>query len=216
MVVIIRYVFNGEIFEMFWAFVKPEGYAADILANCLMDQLKLILNSPADNSKLIAQSYDGAAVMSGKNNGVQAINKNIFPHAHFVHCYAHQFNLIMERATQCNRNIKIFFANVQSFSTLFSRSPKRTAVLDQVVKRRLPRAVATKWNFKSRVVNTVFEYNELLKEYLENIIDQPGMDSKTISEASGLLKFLDCPEFMYWLNMFHRLMPHVEIFFNQA
>ncbi|XP_030760738.1 uncharacterized protein LOC115885854 [Sitophilus oryzae] len=121
MVVIIRYVFNGEIFEMFWAFVKPEGYAVDILANCLMDQLKLILNSLADNSKLIAQSYDGAAVMSGKNNGVQAIIKNIFPQAHFVH------------------------------------------------------------------------------EYLENIIDQPGMDSKTISEASGLLKFLDYPEFMHKL-----------------
>nr|CAI5865779.1 unnamed protein product [Callosobruchus analis] len=30
--------------------------------------------------------------MSGKTNGVQAIIKITYPHAHFIHCYAHQFN----------------------------------------------------------------------------------------------------------------------------
>lgn len=42
------------------------------------------------------------------------------------------------------------------------------------------------------------------------------MDSVTISEASGLLKHLNCPEFLYWLKIFHFIMPHVEILFNQT
>ena len=49
-------------------------------------------------NKLIAQPYDGAAVMSGAPSGLQARLKETFPHAHFVHCYAHQLNLIMMQA----------------------------------------------------------------------------------------------------------------------
>ena len=68
--------------------------------------------------------------------------------------------------------LKYFLQMFRHFLVFFSRSPKRTAMLDTVVKRRLPRAVATRWNFKSRVVNTVFEYKDLLTECLENIIIQ--------------------------------------------
>ena len=217
MVVIIRYVFNGQVFERFWSFFKPGGHNADALAKTLLNELQIILNSPSgsDNNKLIAQSYDGASVMSGKTNGVQAIIKRTFPHAHYIHCYAHQFNLIIQRAAQCHKDVKIFFANLQSFSSFFSRSPKRTAILDEIVKRRLPRAAPTRGIFKSRTVNTLFEHQDSIKECLDKISYEDGMDSVTISEASGLLKHLNCSEFLYWLKIFHFIMPHVEILFNQ-
>ena len=51
--------------------------------------------------------------MSGRHGGVQALMRNQFPNAHFVHCYAHQLTLIMQQA--CNkktRPIKIFFTNL--------------------------------------------------------------------------------------------------------
>ena len=35
-------------------------------------------------NKLIAQIYDGAAVMSGAASGLQARLRETFPHAHFV------------------------------------------------------------------------------------------------------------------------------------
>jgi hypothetical protein len=98
----------------------------------------------------------------------------------------------------------------------FYRSPKRTAILDEMVKRRLPRAVPTRWNFKSRTVNTLFEYKDSFIECFEKILDGERVDSKTISEACGLLNHLKCPEFLYWLNLFHYIMPHVKIFFNQT
>lgn len=215
MVVIIRYVFEGQICERFWSFLRPEGYSAGELSNAILTELQHML-SPSEKSKLIAQSYDGASVMSGKTNGVQAIIRKTYPYAYFIHCYAHQFNLIMERATECHKNVKIFFAHLQAFTSFFSRSPKRTAVLDEIVKRRLPRAVPTRWNFQSRTVNIVFEYKDSIKECLEKIRDTDRIDSITIREACGLLNQLESQEFLYWLKIFHSMMPHVEIFFNQA
>ena len=89
MVIITRYVIDGQVYERFWAFIKPAGYSADDLSKTLLAKLDVILSSPSEKSKLIAQSYDGAAVMSGKNNGVQAILKKKFPNDPFIHCYAH-------------------------------------------------------------------------------------------------------------------------------
>ena len=45
--------------------------------------------------KLIMQTYDGASVMSGHINGVQAIVRQDYPIAHFVHCSAHRLNLVL-------------------------------------------------------------------------------------------------------------------------
>jgi hypothetical protein len=70
----------------------------------------------------------------------------------------------MEQAAQCHKKVKICFANLFTFSSFFSRSPKRTAILDEMVKRRLPHAVPTRWHFKSRTVNTLFEYKDFFIE----------------------------------------------------
>ncbi|XP_031337552.1 uncharacterized protein LOC116166657 isoform X1 [Photinus pyralis] len=220
MVVIIRYVLNGQICERFWSFFKPGGHNAGIVANTLLNELETILNlnypasdnnTSANKNKLIAQTYDGASVMSGKINGVQAIIKRTFLHAHYIHSYAHQFNLIIERAAQCNKNVKVFFANLQSFSRFFSRTPKRTAIVDEIVQH-----APTRGNFKSRTVNALFEHQHSFREWLDKIIDEDGTDSVTISEASGLLNHLNCPDFLYWLKIFHFIMPHAEILFNHT
>jgi len=62
--------------------------------------------------KLIAQSYDGVAALSGVNKGVQARVKELYGNAHFVHCYAHQLNLILEKATSQNSNMSECFSTV--------------------------------------------------------------------------------------------------------
>lgn len=47
------------------------------------------------NINIIAQSYDGASVMSGKLNGVQAKIKELYPSAIYTHCMAHRLNLVV-------------------------------------------------------------------------------------------------------------------------
>ena len=46
-------------------------------------------------SKLIAQCFDGASVMSRELNGLQAKIKEVVPQAVFVHCMAHRLNLVL-------------------------------------------------------------------------------------------------------------------------
>ena len=77
--------------------------------------------------------YDGAAMMTGRFNGaVQTQIRKAYPLAHFIHCYAHQLNLVMEQACAKHiRQCKIFFANLAGFSTFFSSSPKRAAALKE-------------------------------------------------------------------------------------
>ena len=45
--------------------------------------------------KLVAQTYDGASVMSFELNGVQAKIKENVLEAMFLHCYAHKLNLVL-------------------------------------------------------------------------------------------------------------------------
>lgn len=43
------------------------------------------------------------------------------------------------------------------------------AVLDKIVNHKIPRSSNTRWNFKSRVVNTMYENRELLIESMKEI-----------------------------------------------
>ncbi|XP_025420901.1 zinc finger MYM-type protein 1-like [Sipha flava] len=164
MSIIFRYILsNGTPVERFWGFFNPSGHDAKSLSECIKYNLKEVTEN---HDKLISQSYDGAAVMSGRLSGVQKLIKDEYKNAHFVHCYAHQLNLILSQATMHNRDVRIFFSNLTDVTNFFSNSPQRVAVLDKVVN---PRSSNTRWNFKSRIVNTVHENRELLIECMEEI-----------------------------------------------
>lgn len=214
MVIVYRYIVNCKPVERFWDFLTPVRHDAQSLANCISKELSRHLQGCPE--KLIAQAYDGAAVMGGSSRGVQAVIRETYDKASYVHCYAHQLNLIMSNAASMNRNVRIFFANLQGLCTFFSCSPQRTAILDGIVKKRLPRSVPTRWNFHSRSVNTVFEYREELIECMKAI--QTGdeiRNSSTIAQASGLAEILKTETFVFWLSFFHRVMVYVDILYSQ-
>ena len=62
--------------------------------------LSTVQNWGLDMSKLVAQGYDGAIVMSGSKNGVQAKTREKYPYATYVHCRSHVLNLAI--ATGCS------------------------------------------------------------------------------------------------------------------
>lgn len=146
MVLIIRYEDNGQVHERFWKYLTPQSHTAEGLSSAILTELQDLQITP---EQLIAQCYDGASVMSGNVGGVQA-KINLYPGAHFVHCYAHQLNLIIEKSVCQNKMVQKFFANLQAFPKFFSRSTKRRHVLKQIVSKRVPAAPQTRWNFNSR------------------------------------------------------------------
>ena len=150
--------------------------------------------------------------MSGEKGGVQAIIKETYTNAHFVHCYAHQLNLVMQKASSQNTQGRIFFSSLSGIPAFFSRSPQRLSVLDNIT-RRIPRPSSTRWNFNSRVVNTVFENKDALIECFKVL--QTVNSHQTVDAATGLLRMLNDDDFQFWLSFFHRIMPHVDILYDQ-
>ena len=71
--------------------------------------------------------------------GVRAKIKENVPEAMFLHCYAHKLNLVLFHSAKCVPECKAFLKTLEGLSAFFSKSTKRIYLLDNVVKRRLPR-----------------------------------------------------------------------------
>ena len=213
LVIVLRYIIGGKPVERFWKFVNPDGHDANAISHCIMKELELVIGN---ENKLIAQSFDGASVMSGRLNGVQKQIKDKYPYANYIHCYAHQMNLIMSKAASMNRQVRTFFANLSAICSFFSNSSQRTQILDEIVQRRLPRASQTRWNFHSRGVNTVYEYRRDLITVMETIENRNDINlESTLTQACAYKLLLNEINFVFWLTFFHKIMPHVEIIFCQ-
>lgn len=72
--------------------------------------------------KCVAQTNDGAAVMSGTVGGVQAHFKKKNPEAIYVHCYAHELNLILCHTCRAVSETVEFFNMFESLHSFFSAS----------------------------------------------------------------------------------------------
>ena len=84
MVLVVRYELNGKLHERFISFVSPQDHSAEGISNTIFEELaKLELDKMP--SKITAQSSDGAAVMSGKHNGIQAKVKAVYKNAQYIH-----------------------------------------------------------------------------------------------------------------------------------
>ena len=96
----------------------------------------------------------------------------------------------------------------------FSSSPKRKNILSEVCKKKgLLRTVETRWNFKSRVLQSVLENKDNLIQVFE-LIKIEKWDDITTREAIGLLSTLMDNEFNYFLELFYKIFKHVDIFYN--
>ncbi|XP_072382347.1 zinc finger MYM-type protein 1-like [Diabrotica undecimpunctata] len=166
------------------------------------------------HSKLVAQTYDGASVMSGEVNGLQAKIKSIAPQAMFIHCYAHVFNLVLSNACSSIQQVKVFFSTLSGFSSYFSKSTKRTQVLEHIGGNRIPSNVATRWNFTSRAVLTVNNNKDKLLETFDFIINSRDFDDKTIREAVGLKAFLEDPQNIFFLEIFSLIFHQTDTVFS--
>ncbi|KAF4529478.1 hypothetical protein B566_EDAN017765 [Ephemera danica] len=213
-VIVIRYVLpNGDVTERFWGFFRPEGQDATTLADITKKELHILLpNAP---EKLVAQGYDGASVMSGVHSGVQAQVRQEFVNAWYIHCRAHQFNLMAQKAASTIARPRKFFSSLNSIPVFFARSPQRLAALDACVAKRVPSATPLRWNYLSRTVQMVYSNREVLKECFAKLSVNRKSTDATVTQATALHIIMRDGEFQFWLEFFSRIMPHVDLFYAQ-
>ncbi len=75
--------------------------SANGLTKVLLDTLEKFKITPEKSAdKLVGQSYDGAATISGELNGVQAQINEKFPFAYYTHCVAHRMSLSASQSSK--------------------------------------------------------------------------------------------------------------------
>lgn len=90
----VRYSKGLNVTERFLGFIDcSNNQNAETLTQSIFEYLKIW--GPNSFIPIVAQSYDGANVMSGRFNGVQAKVKVKYPHAIYTHCMAHRVNLVV-------------------------------------------------------------------------------------------------------------------------
>jgi hypothetical protein len=70
--------------------------------------------------------------MQGAQNGVQKLVRDVYPFAHFIHCYTHQLNLVMQHVCSNITSTSVFFASFSAFSSFFSLWSKKAGLLEEV------------------------------------------------------------------------------------
>jgi hypothetical protein len=209
---IFRYVTESGVEERFVGFFDVSGSRnADILSSKLIE----ILEEYRCKDKLIGQSYDGAAVMSGEHRGVQAKIREVCPMAVFVPCYAHILNLVLSRSLENISELKIFFGYINKIVRFFNKSSKRSNLLKQIADRRLPGVAETRWHYHSRIINVIYNCMPDLKETFQSILDSPeSWDSESLTLSESFLNKLGEMQFSFLLHVFSTIFEKTDILFS--
>ena len=190
--VILRYVAKSEVdCEVKEGFLGFDDVSDDRRAPAVATYVLGVLEKYGCVEKLVAQTYDGAAVMASELNGVQAKIKEKVPEAMFTHCYAHKLNLVLLHSAKCMPETRTFFKTLEGLGSFFSKSTKHTHLLDDVVKRRLPSAAPTRWSSNSRLLQTTSMYQSDLRAVFRMMIENPDRwDNDTQMMAAGYDRWL--------------------------
>ena len=210
---VLRYVKEDAVFERFIGFTDV---SRDKTANALFDHVQNIVKEFKINNKLIGQTYDGASVMSGHLNGLQTKVVEAYPLAMFTHCYAHVLNLVLQQSLMHITECKVFFQTLNGVAAFFPKSSKRTAALSEFCAKKMPSVAPTRWNFTSRLSNTVHEYRESLMQFFESIIEDVDdkWDNDTIVKARGFVHFLNDYKTKFFLEVFSKVFRYTDVLYD--
>ncbi|XP_025207742.1 uncharacterized protein LOC112603419 [Melanaphis sacchari] len=125
--IMVRYFHKNIIHERFLGFVPCSSLNAQSLFNyikCTLSDCEIDINN------CVAQTYDGAAVMSGNANDVQAIFQREVPQAIYTHCYNHRLNLVVVDVCKNIPEVATFFSLLQKIYNFISRSTVHTEFIE--------------------------------------------------------------------------------------
>lgn len=184
--------------EDFLCFIDVEKTTGEALAGEILSALRA-LNIDCDY--LVGQGYDGAAAMKGSFNGVQAIIREKYPEALYVHCCSHSLNLALCHACKISA-VRNCIGTIKAVGNFFRSSAKRTKLLKENIKAEFPES---KWTTLIPMCETrwvenhdgLIRFREIYK-CLVSTLEELSYDSDTevSSKSLSFLKSILCSEFI--------------------
>ncbi len=169
--------------EEFIGLYQVTSTTGENIASVAKDVL-IRLNLPL--SQLRGQTYDGAANMSGRMQGVQAHLKKDQPLAVYVHCGPHCVNLITQATCVSSPIIRDAMHLVHELGVLFNQSGKFKAIFTAIAKSdhssphtSLKPLCPTRWTVRTPAIRSV------LTQYKSVLTATEEMSKSTIMEISA-------------------------------
>ncbi|XP_042455263.1 zinc finger MYM-type protein 1-like [Zingiber officinale] len=223
MAVVIRYVNkHGEVIERFMAVV----HVVTTTAACLKEAIdSLFAKYGLSVARLRGQEYDGASNMSGEFNGLKSLIMKENPYALYVHCFAHQLQLVVVAVAQANQYVCDFMWIVGSIVNTSASSCKRADKLRQLEHDRkvkllergeissgrglnqetsLARPGDTRWGSHHSTLCRIEQMWPFVIEVLQNLIDDGDRSSKSLSRT--LVERMERYEFVFILLLMKRIL----------
>ena len=196
--------------ERFLGFIElkdqtSEGIKTELLAFLLSHGILL--------NKCRGQCYDGAATMSGVYNGVQKRILDQQPNAFYVHCAAHNLNLIINDAVRGVEDISKFFDTVQSIYTFFGYSIRQWNLLADISSESvvtLKKLNPVRWSSRVRSLLALkHRYADVLKACVKIALESKNRDE--LLQATALKKKLESFEFVVILVMMSYILNVIDL-----
>ncbi len=183
-------VFNKQsiIRERFLGFVR----LFDLNADALTENIQQFFNETGISLKrCVSQAYDGATVMSGKMNGVQAkIRELVGNPCPYIHCHAHRLNLVLSDVCKNVEYVSDMFGLLEAIYAFQSVSTIRHAVFldaqsNEERTLKLPQQSDTRWVCKHVGVQFFHKRFQCVIIALQKL--KMSANKKEAAEAKGLL-----------------------------
>lgn len=203
--IVLRYCYDGVIYERFIGFRAAENLDAQSLFLYIKESLACC---EIDLKNCVAQTYDGANVMSGRLNGVQKLFRDEVEEAVYVHCFNHRLNLIVMDVCK-NLPTGQFFDTLETLYVFVSGSAIHSKFIS-LQKRLSPstkptelkRICYTRWTAQVFACISIKKVFSILLLFLNTLANE---QSSKYPEAAGLLDLLDF-KFIFCLCFFHNIL----------
>ena len=130
-----------------------------------------------DYSRIVGLGTDGAAVMTGRYNGLGVRLKQLNNILIQVHCVAHSLNLAASQASKDIDYLEQYKERLSSIYKFYSNSRKRYDELKEIQQlmhgkvKQVVEPSSVRWLFVEACVKMIFEYYDSLVKSLENETD---------------------------------------------
>ncbi|TVU25524.1 hypothetical protein EJB05_28023, partial [Eragrostis curvula] len=219
MAVVLRYVDKcGIVKERFVGLVHvKETTSASLKSSidALFVKLKLSLK------QVRGQGYDGASNMRGELNGLQSLIMRESPTAYYVHCFAHQLQLVLVAIVRKHGGISDFFSKISDLLNIVVGSAKRRDLIRDINHENVSKALGcgqlqtgtglnqeqclqrpgdTRWSSHYKTLKGLFDMFPTVVEVLE-VVRKDERDWKHRDKASNLLDYFQTFDFALYLQL---------------
>ncbi|EOA32334.1 hypothetical protein CARUB_v10015600mg, partial [Capsella rubella] len=219
MAVVFRFVDeHGTVKERFIGLIHVKETSSASL-KCAIDSL--FAKHGLSMKQLRGHGYDGASNMKGKFNGLRSLILRENSSAYYIHCFAHQLQLVVVAVAKKHFEVGDFFDMIYVLINVVGASCKRKDMLREEYRKKIEEEISqgeiktgkglnqelslqrpgnTRWgSHYTTLLRLVDLFSSIIKvlEYIE----MEGTDSTKRRQANGLLKYFNTFDFVFYLQL---------------